>query len=104
MWKNYLISISRGIGTRNIKNIPPKIVFIVLHDVVGSGSSLGIFIRKMAKSMASALGVRRRFAVCVMVNGMEIKTVPRMRKQIDFLKQQNKLAGRDVITAGPWLS
>jgi hypothetical protein len=98
------MSISRKRGTENFRSIPPKTVSIVRLDAVASGSSREIFIRKMGKSMVNAVVVRQRSAVFVTVNGMVTKIARRTRRQIDFWKQQNRLAGNVAIIAGQWLS
>jgi len=52
--------------------------------------------------MANVVGVRQRSAVCAMENGTEIKTAPKMRKQMRFSKLPSRLGGRDVTAVGLW--
>jgi hypothetical protein len=102
MLKDYLTLILREIGTENIKNILPRIAFIVRPVGVESGLNREIFIRKMVRSMASAVAVRPRFVTFVTANGMAPKIVQRMRKRIACLKRLNRLVGNDVIVAELW--
>jgi hypothetical protein len=104
MSKGYLIINLRRIGTRNLRNIPPKTVYIVLLDDVANGSSLEISTRRMARSMGSAVVVRQRSVAFAMVNGMAQRIVPRMRRPTGFSKQQNRQVGNDVTIAGLWSS
>lgn len=52
--------------------------------------------------MEFAGDVRRKFAHCVMVNGMDRKSVRKMKKQTNYLSMRNKLDGNDVIVVGLW--
>jgi hypothetical protein len=102
MLKDCSTLILRRIGTGNTKNIQPKTASTVPHADVGNGSNLEICTRKMVENMGNAAAARQKFAASVMVDGMVPRTVRRMRRRIDFLKQQNKLAGSDAITVGRW--
>jgi hypothetical protein len=102
MLKDYLTLILRETGTENIKNILPRIAFIVRHVGAGSGLSPEMFIRKMVGNMASVVAARPKFVVFVTANGMAPKIVQRMRKQIVYLKRLNKPVGNDVIVAELW--
>jgi len=104
MSNDYLTLILRKIGIENIRNILPKIVFIVLDAVVVNGLSQEIYIRKMDGNMANVVDVRRRYAVYVMVNGTAPRNVQKTRKRIDFLKLRSRQVGNDAITVEPWLS
>lgn len=56
----------------------------------------------MERRSASVAAVRRKFVVYAIASGTEQKTAPKMRKQIGFWKQQNKLDGNDVTVVGQW--
>lgn len=52
--------------------------------------------------MASVVDARQRSAVCVMENGTEIRTAPKIRKPMRFSKLPSRLDGRDVTAAELW--
>lgn len=52
--------------------------------------------------MASVADVRQRSAACAVENGTEIKTAPKMRKQMLFSKLPSRLGGKDVTAVGLW--
>jgi hypothetical protein len=102
MLRDYLTTISKKLGTESFKNFLPRTVYIVLRGAVAIGSSLAIYRRRMEKGSASVAAVRRKFVVYAIASGTEQKTAPKMRKQIGFWKQQNKLDGNDVTVVGQW--
>jgi hypothetical protein len=104
MLRDYLISISRRLGTESSRNTQQRTVFIVRLEGVASGSNPEACIERTEENMASAVDVRPRSAVCVTANGMGQEIVPRTRRRTDSLKLLNKQAGSDAITVGLWSS
>ena len=71
---------------------------------MANGLNPEIFIRKMEGNTESAVVARQRSVAFVVVNGMERKIVPRMRRQINFSKRLNRQDGNAAIVAELWSS
>ena len=104
MLKDYSMLISRRRGTKNFKNLLPRIVYTAQLGDVANGLNLEIYTVKVVGNMANVAVVRPRYVVCVMVNGMGQKTVPKMRKPTDFLKLPSRLVGSGAIIVELWSS
>lgn len=96
--------ILRGIGTSNSRNTVQRTGFIAQHVAVANGSNLEISIRKMGRNTASVVVVTPKYAACVMVNGTEQKTAPKMKPLTVYLRLLSKQDGNGVIVVGRWWS